>query len=184
MTQNVSSIGYTAYRDHVVVTEIVKEDESVPYVLKGSGIPAVPGKVEQLSISTMVMNGTEIEEIENPLLNWYNCGNNLNIQLAQSSPFGRSVPSIRKTYLEKTRDMYEFSYRGDPSIEHLDVITVELPDCGFVPCIVVESVFKFENGFSGRLKVRKINNPQDSQISHCAVSDLAISDYAISDSEV
>ena len=175
LTQNVRSIEYNAYRDHVAVTEIVRINASTPYLLKGSGIPATPQKNEKLSYGHI--NGTEIEEIENPLLNWTNCGGDPNV------PFGRSVPEIRATYLVKTRDMYEFSYRGDPSIEHLDVITVEIPNLGFVPCIVIETVFKFENGFSGKLKVRPIKNPLEDQISHCAISDLAISDQAKTDAE-
>ena len=174
--QNVSSMAATVYRDHVVITSITRMSLSVPYEIKGTGTPLMAEKKQRLSFGHI--DGTEIEEIENPLLNWTNCGNDPNM------PFGRKVPAIRASYLMQTRDMYEFSYRGDPSIEHLDVITVELPGIGFVPCIVIESVFRYEKGFSGKLKVRPIKSASAYQTTHSAISDLAISDYAETDSEV
>lgn len=175
LRQNVSSMTATVYRDHVVITSITRTNQTIPYVIKGTGTPLTAEKVQKLSFGHI--DGTEIEEIENPLLNWTNCGDDPNM------PFGRKVPAIRATYLVRTRDLYEFSYRGDPSIEHLDVITVELPGIGFVPCIVIESVFRYEKGFSGKLKVRPIKSASAYQTTHSAISDLAISDYAKSDSE-
>lgn len=171
--ENISSINYVVYRDHIVITDIVLAQSGVPYNLQGSGRP-IYAETKKNTLTSP--DGTENEEIENELLNKSNC------VLEYNQYFGPPISVIRAEYYRKTRELYEFSYRGDPSIEHLDIITVDLPGYGFSQCIVVESTFRFENGFSGKLKVRRIDDPDPWQISHCAISDLAISDYAISDS--
>lgn len=164
---NIEDISYEIFRDHMIVTYLQRTDPNAPFYFTGSGVEIKPteGKITYLGAA----QGYEDEEISNPLFNQKNC--------VQFFP----VQSYRHNYLSKTRDMYTIQYRGDPSIDALDIIRVDLDGYGIVPCIVVDRTFRYENGFSGTLSVRRIDNPATTQIQKTAISDLAVSDWAVSD---
>ena len=173
---NVNSVGMYVYRNRVEIYEVLLQSNSAPYSITFTGCPIQEVKKGGQWYGA---DGEEDEILENLLLNEDNC---YYVHDMNTPWYTMPVPFSRSVYYENTRDLYEFSYRGDPSIQHLDLITVELPVYGFCQCVVIESYLKYENGFSGKLKVRRIENPNSLQTRHCAISDYAISDHAISDS--
>lgn len=159
-----SSFSYRVYGSEIAIFRIVRQDATRPYRVTGQGYAIASEEREWIYSEN---KGTEFEEITNPFIN------------ERTTSY---VARSRHDYLASTRELYEFEYRGDPTIEHLDIIQVELPFVGFVPCIVLESTFELSSGFSGKLKVRRLKGIIG-QNRTCAVSDFAISDFAVSDSE-
>ena len=162
---NIASITYDVYKQYLEITSLTRTDNSQPWRIVGTATKADP-TTERATFGIDSTNGTDDEQIDSPLLNASNA---------------RTVALMRGNYLSRTRTKYQFNYRGDPSIEPYDIIRVELPFVGVQSCFVLESIFKFENGFSGTLTVRKIDNPSNSQLFITSESDEAVSDYAVSD---
>lgn len=164
---NVSSITYQVFRGQIEITQLVRTSSSDPVVLKGSGVPARPEKDIRVFQNSFAGSEptSENEEIDNPLMY-----GDVNLGL------------VHAMYLTKARDLYSVAYRGDPSIEPLDIIRMELPFAGVAECIVLETTFTFEYGFSGSISARRILNPSiDQHIHRTALSDLAVSDAAMTD---
>lgn len=160
---------YSVTKTGIRITNAYRTDQSIPFKVTGTGTPLTPA--ESTNAVQINASGTDDEEIDNPLLNESNAAD---------------VAAYRGEILSKTRTLYTFDYRGDPSIQSLDILRVELPNgqtTEMCQCMVVERTFRFEDGFSGSLSVRKIDSPNSDQVSHVAVSDLAVSDEAISDTD-
>ena len=163
---NWTSLTSNQYRDLIKVSDVVRSDTSQPFVVKGKAVCQNPTKSNQsVEIDS---DGTEDEIVNNPLITPVNAV---------------GVAQYRGGYLKNTRSCYSIRYRGDPTIEALDLIRVELPFDGIQTCIVLESTFRFGNGFSGTLVVRKLETVSQEQTITSAISDSAISDVAVSDEE-
>lgn len=163
------SFAYVVTRTGIFITNMERVDSSQPVTLKMNGIPL---NTQESKIAYQIeQTGSENEEIDNQLMTISNA---------------QSVAEYRGDYLDRTRTLYSFDYRGDPSIQPYDIVRIELPvgqSFEMCHCIVVERTFKMENGFSGSLVVRKIDNPSINQIINTAISDYAVSDYAVSDEQ-
>lgn len=163
------SFAYVVTRTGIFITNAERADTSQPLTLRMNGIPL---NAQESKIAYQIdQTGSESEEIDNPLVTISNA---------------QSVAEFRGDYLNRTRTLCAFEYRGDPSIQTYDILRVELPvgqSYEMCHCIVVERTFRMENGFSGSLAVRKIDNPSNNQIINTAVSDYAVSDYAVSDEQ-
>lgn len=155
------------YRNGIEMWGINKQDPSLPITFDGYGKPIL----RTPATLTVPVNaaGTEDEKIDNPLV---------------SELTGRDVARYRSDYLTNTRSKFQIDFRGNPAIEPLDLIRVELPYVGFAECIVLENRFKYSGGFSGSLIVRKLDTVAENQEISSAVSGVAVSDEAISDTEV
>lgn len=161
---NILSSTFRTYKTGLVPIAITRADNTRPYRILADATPVQPN----ITAKTYVIDATgqEDEEVDNELINKVHSGD---------------IALFRGNYLKNTRSMYTFSYRGDPTIEALDLIRVELPYEGVCTCIVIENVFTYKNGFSGTLTVRKLDVVSQTQAIVSAVSDEAVSDEAVSD---
>lgn len=165
-SENISSSTNRVYNTGLIPVSITRTDPSLPYRLVVDATIKQP-KLESKSY-VIDQYGTEDETFENNLVN------NLH---------ANEVAQYRGGYLKNTRTLYTINYRGDPTIEALDLIRVELPHEGIQTCIVLEARFKYEHGFSGTLTVRKLDEVAEAQTIVSAISDQALSDEATSDEE-
>lgn len=157
---------YVATRSGLYIYELARLDGSQPWTITATGIVQSPvnAQLYERIFGLSEESGSQVEEIKNPLLNADNA---------------YSVAVYRGLYLRRTRSLYKFNYRGNPSIEPLDTLRVELPNYGTQLCIVVEHTFRFSAGFSGSISVRKIDPRNANQ--HSGVSGAvgyAMADFA------
>lgn len=132
----------------------VPDSTSAPVTIKIEAKPLSPS----VSDSAVLVNqsGTEDESVDCRLIN--------------SATFERIV-AFRGDYLTDTRKSYKINYRGDPSIDVYDVMRIELPFVGVVPCIVLETDFSFDGSFHGRLLVRVNDSAEyDNMSSICGIA--------------
>lgn len=165
-SENVSNSAFLTYNLGLVPMTIVRTDPSQPYRVVVSAKPRTPKS--EMKTYVIDANGQEDETFENGLVNKLHSGD---------------LALYRGRYLKNTRSLYSINYRGDPTIEALDLIRVELPFEGVQTCIVLEATFRYSAGFSGTLIVRKLDEVATAQTIESAVSDQAVSDEATSDED-
>lgn len=163
---------YVAGRSGITVYTLERTDTTQDWTLTVTGLAQNPVKKQRyvpVYGQNDTLTGTEVEEIDNPLLN---------------GDTADTVGAFRGDYLRRTRTLYTFQYRGDPSIEALDKLRVDLPLYGPSMCIVVEYTFRFGNGFSGTLSVRKIDKPTGVDYDELSgVADYGGADFALADNQ-
>jgi hypothetical protein len=165
-SENISGSTNRVYNTGLVSVSISRTDSSLPYRLVVDAITKQPKREDKTYV--IDPDGTEDETFENNLVNTIHAN---------------EVAQYRGGYLKNTRTLYTINYRGDPTIEALDLIRIELPHEGVKTCIVLEASFKYEYGFSGTLIVRKLDEVAEAQTIVSAISDQAVSDEATSDEE-
>lgn len=163
---NIVNSTFQSYKTGLVPIYIARVDNSQPYTIIVTGIPLAP-RYEQKTY-VVDANGVADDTFENPILDFLHSG---------------GIATFRGGYLKNTKSLYSFTYRGDPTIEPLDFIRVELPHGGICVCIVLETTFTFGNGFSGSLVVRKLDVVDTDHEIVSGLSDLAVSDESVSDEE-
>lgn len=175
MTQMVNvkltTFAYDVFKDNIRITTLERINTSSPAYLVAEATIADPQEATYtVDVGNFQSGQIESEEVRNPLL-------------YHGSPYyvENWLAEYRASYINGAPGLYRIEYRGDPSIEPLDTIRVELPVVGIVPCIVVESTFEYAGGFHGILFVRRILEPTASQTTQIAVSNSAVSDEAVSD---
>lgn len=160
--------GITEYRGYVFV-QFNPRSTTEPVTITVTGVPikfdTMTAELPHTDSEGQIVSGTDDDEFKNPLITDYSL---------------RTVASKRARYLYETMDAYSIRYRGDPRIEPYDIIRVELPFVGIVPCIVLETQFNYNGAFSGNLVVRKIDAEDITMYaSNTAVAGLAVAGYAI-----
>jgi len=165
---NIRELEFNLYRTGIEITKLTRTNSSANWSMTGRA-----EKAETVSttksidfLMSLTERGTEDEELSGPLLNNHNY---------------MAVAAFRLGYLRYTRYLYSFPYRGDPSIEPLDIIRIELLDGTVKKFIVVDHTFTYQNGFSGKIAARRIDVERSEHNYTGAVSDFAVSDYAVSD---
>lgn len=106
-------------------------------------------------------NGTEDDTVDNSLI-----VPNISYEIAK----------YRGDYL-KNRNTYIVDYRGDPSIEVLDIIYVQLPYLGARKCLVLRTELTYNGAYHGKLVVKLLENLQSG---NPAIAGIAIAGIAIS----
>ena len=89
-----------------------------------------------------VNNDGEDEQISNPLEN--------------GSWHISSLAQMHGEYLNDNRRTYTISYRGDPQIEVMDIIRVQLPYYGVIECLVLRTELTLSTSYTGILLVKPI----------------------------
>lgn len=89
-----------------------------------------------------VNNNGEDEQISNPLEN--------------GSWHISSLAQMHGEYLNDNRRTYTISYRGDPQIEVMDIIRVQLPYYGVIECLVLRTELTLSTSYTGILLVKPI----------------------------
>lgn len=165
-SHNIANIAYSVYRDGLDITSVTPVDPTQPYTIEGTAKP----QTQQTEARTVQINadGTDNERLNNPFLNESNYA---------------AVAAYRGDYLSNTRSKYTISYRGNPTVEALDIIRIKLPFAGVCHCIVLSATFSYNGTFSGKLTVRKLDSVTVDQTINTAISDYALSDSAVSDTE-
>lgn len=105
-------------------------------------------------------SGEEDETFENPMV---------------TPQTARDVALYRGEYL-RNRSTYTVDYRGDPSIEVLDIIYVQLPYLGARKCLVLRTELTYNGAYHGKLIVKRLDSLQNN---NPAISGIAISGVAI-----
>nr|DAK72233.1 MAG TPA: hypothetical protein [Caudoviricetes sp.] len=116
------------------------------------------------SVYLVDVDGNESETVDNPV-----CG----------ASVASNVAYYRSNYLKNLSHAYAVDYRGNPAIEPLDIISVELPIIGLKKCLVTRTEFSFDGAFKGKLYVKRI----DSLSTTSAVAGKAIAGLAVSGSQ-
>lgn len=108
------------------------------------------------------LNGTEDEEIDNPL---------------QAGQNADRLAAYHGQYLGENRCTYRIVYRGDPRIEVMDIIRVELPYYGVTECLVLSTKFNLSTSFNGELIVKRLDSFRGeivSAVANCAIAGIAV----------
>ena len=155
--QNATLISHAVYARKAIVTfHPTSTTSEVTVTIKGISITQTAATQSYL-VDT---NGEEDETFDNTL--------------SGSDTVGH-VAYYRSNYLKNLSHGYTVGYRGNPAIEPLDTISVELPFIGEKKCLVTKTVFSYNGAFSGELYVKR----NDALNSTTAIAGIAIAGLAI-----
>ena len=163
---NIAALQYNLYRTGIEVTRLTRTNSNLDWSMTGRAEKAETVSATRYDLADSSDVGTEDEELSGPLIN---------------DSIARGIGIYRGLYLRNTRYLYTFNYRGDPSVEPLDILRCELTDGTIHKFIVVDHKFTYEHGFSGQISMRRIDIDMGSHTFTTAVSDFAVSDEAVSD---